>query len=95
VFDEINTSLKKLWEVENSGIEVSKQEILTTEERKALTQVQKSLKLEDGRFEIVVPWKSERPALPDNYMMELKRLKNTEKKLLKSREVAKRLPRHN
>ena len=37
VFDEIDTSLKKLWEVENSGIEVSKQEILTTEERKALT----------------------------------------------------------
>ena len=88
VFDEINTNLKKLWEVENSGIEGSRQESLTTEERKALTQAQKSLKFEDGRYEIGVPWKSERPVLPDNYMMALKRLENTEKKLLKSREVA-------
>jgi len=61
---------------------------LTTEKRKALTQAQKSLKAEDGRYEIGVPWKSERSALPDNYMMGSKRLENNEKKLLKSREVA-------
>ena len=34
VFDEINTNLKKLWEVENSGIKGSRQESLNTEERK-------------------------------------------------------------
>ena len=34
VFDEINASLKKFWEVENSGVNVDKQKILTPDERK-------------------------------------------------------------
>ena len=36
VFDEINATLKKFWEVENSGVNVEKQEILTPDEKKAL-----------------------------------------------------------
>ena len=42
----------------------------------------------DGRFQLEVPWKNERPVLPDNYTMALKRLENTELKLLKHPEVA-------
>ena len=34
VFDEINTNLKKFWEVENSNVNVDKQEILTPDEKK-------------------------------------------------------------
>ena len=74
VFDEINASLKKFWEVENSGVNVNKQEILTPDEKKALSQVQNSLKFVDGRYQLEVPWKNERPVLPDNYTMALKRL---------------------
>ena len=88
VFDEINTSLKKFWEVENSGVNVDKQQILTPDEKKALSQVQNSLKLVDGRYELEVPWKNERPVLPDNYTMALKHLENTELKLLKRPEMA-------
>ena len=74
VFDEINANLKKFWEVENSGVNVDKQEILTPDEKKALSQVQNSLKLVDGRYQLEVPGKNERPVLPDNYTMALKRL---------------------
>ena len=88
VFDEINATLKKFWEVENSGINVEKQEILTSDEKKALNQVQNSLRLVDGRYQLEVPWKNERPVLPDNYTMALKRLENTELKLLKHPEMA-------
>ena len=88
VFDEINASLKKFWEVENSGVNVNKQEILTPDEKKALSQVQNSLKFVDGRYQLEVPWKNERPVLPDNYTMALKRLENTELKLLKHPEMA-------
>ena len=65
VFDEINASLKKFWEIENSGVYVDKQEILYPI-KKALSQVQNSLKLVDGRYELEVPWKNERPVLPYN-----------------------------
>ena len=88
VFDEINATLKKFWEVENSGVNVEKQEILTPDEKKALNQVQNSLRLVDGRYQLEVPWKNERPVLPDNYTMALKRLENTELKLLKHPEMA-------
>ena len=88
VFDEINASLKKFWEVENSGVHVDKREILTPDGKKALSQVQNSLKLVDGRYELEVPWKHKRPVLPGNYTMALKRLENTELKLLKNPEMA-------
>ena len=88
VLDEINASLKKIWEVENSGLNVDKREILTPDEKKALSQVQNSLKLVDGRYELEVPWKHKRPVLPDNYTMALKRLEKTKLKLLKNPEMA-------
>ena len=71
VFDEINANLKKFWEVESSGVNVDKHEILTSDEKKALSQVQNSLKLVDGRYQLEVPWKNERPVLPDNYTKRL------------------------
>ena len=88
VFNEINANLMKFWEVENSGVNVDKQEILTPDEKKALGQVQNSLKLVDGRYQLEVPWKNERPVLPDNYTMALKRLEDTELKLLKHPEIS-------
>ena len=87
VFDEINASLRKFWEVENCGVNVDKREILTPDEKKTLSQVQNSLKLVDRRY-LEVPWKHKRPVLPDNYTMALKRLENTELKLLKNPEMA-------
>ena len=54
----------------------------------ALEQVEKSLKYLDGRYQIALPWKENVPGLPDNYDMALRRLCNTEKRLLKNREIA-------
>ena len=88
VFNEINASLKKFWEVEDSGVKVDKREILTPDEKKALSQVQTSLKLVDGRYELEVPWKHKRPVLPDYYTVALKRLENTKLKLLRNPEMA-------
>ena len=88
VFDEINANLKKFWEVENSGVDVDKQNILTPDEKKVLSQVQNSLRLVDGRYQLEVPRKNERPVLPGNYTMALKRLENTELKLLTHSEMA-------
>ena len=56
VFDKINASSKKFWEVENSSVNVDKQEILTPDEKKALSQVQNFLKLMDGRYQLEIPW---------------------------------------
>ena len=47
------------------------------------------MNFEHGRYEVEVPWKNGRPALPNNYSMALKRLTSTEMKLMKNAEMAK------
>jgi len=53
--------------------------VLNPDEQCALKRVEKSLKYVDGRYQVAIPWKKEDPKLPNN---------NTEKRLLKSPEIA-------
>ena len=62
--------------------------VLNPDEQCALKRVEKSLKYVNGRYQVAIPWKEEDPKLPDNYGMALRRLCNTEKRLLKSPEIA-------
>ncbi|KAK3754684.1 hypothetical protein QZH41_015383 [Actinostola sp. cb2023] len=41
----------------------------------------------NGRYCVGVPWKKDKPTLPNNYDMALNRLQNTEKRLLRDRDV--------
>ena len=50
--------------------------------------MEKSLKYLDGRYQVALPWKENVPDLPGNYDMALRRLYNTEKRLLKNPEIA-------
>ena len=49
--------------------------------------VAKSLTFTDGHYVVGMPWKQDRPSLPDNYSMALSRLQCTEKKLNRSPEL--------
>ena len=46
------------------------------------------MQIVDERYQISVPWKSERPQLPNNRQMAVSRLTSTEKNLKKNPEVA-------
>ena len=46
------------------------------------------MQIVDDRYQIGVPWKSERPQLPNNRQMAVSRLTSTEKNLKKNPEVA-------
>ncbi len=54
-----------------------------------MKQDEKSLRYEDGHYCVGIPWKPDQPVLPDNRRMAIKRLENTEKRLIKSPAVAK------
>lgn len=83
VFDEINDSLKRFWEIETLGIQQSKPEVMTTEEKMAFEKVSQSLVHDRERYQVTVPWKSECPTLLNNFEMACSLLKNTEKRLLR------------
>ena len=49
--------------------------------------MEKSFKYLDGRYQVALPWEQDVPDLPDIYDMALRRLCNTEKRLLKNPEI--------
>lgn len=85
--DEISGFLRQFWEIESPRTSHDRP-VLNPDEQCALEQVQKSLEYLEGRYQVALPWKKNVPDLPDNYDMALRRLYNTEKRLLKNPEIA-------
>eukprot|EP00795_Rhopilema_esculentum_P006549 gene6549-12041_t len=81
----INSTIRKLWEIEGDE-SIKDKTLMCPEDIEALEMVKNSLEYHDGRYEIRIPWKKERK-LDDNYEMALNRLANTEKRLLKDKQL--------
>ena len=84
--DEISGLLWKFWEIENSGT-LKDVQVLNSDDKLALKDVEKSIKYVGGRYQVAMPWKMDEPELSHNYDMVLRRLFNTEKRLLKNPEI--------
>ena len=83
---EVNMTLRRFWEIDNSGIDDV--QVLSAEDNFILDKAQQSIKFIDGHYRIAIPWKEERVSLLNNYSMALRRLQNLEKRLEKIPEVA-------
>ena len=82
---DVDQSLKRFWEVETCGSEITPPEVYTEEEKAALAKVKESLSYDTTthRYTVGVPWKPDRPKLPDNREQAISRLCNTERRLKK------------
>ena len=85
---DVDNRLKRFWEIEKSGTDREDSLVLTEEERLALNKVKDSLEYEKGRYRVAVPWKDDKPELPDTKPMALSRLRSTERNLRKDNCVA-------
>ena len=85
---DVDNSLKRFWEIEKSGTERIDRLVLTQEERLTLNKVKHSLKCEKERYRVTVPWKDEKPELPDTKPMALSPLRSTERNFKKDAHVA-------
>ena len=84
--DEISVLLRSFWEVPASGT-LKEAQILNYDDKFAPEKVEKSIKYVDGRYQVAIPLKDDKPELPDNYNMAVRRLFNTEKRLRNNPEV--------
>ena len=66
---DLNQTLQKFWEIDTSGSFAEKETSLSLEDSYLLREVSQSLKFEDGRYEVAMPWKPNAPELPNNYEM--------------------------
>ncbi|CAH3112987.1 unnamed protein product, partial [Pocillopora meandrina] len=62
---DVDNSLKRFWEIEKSGTDHDGRLVFTEEERLALGKVKAFLNYENGRYHVAVPWKENKPDLPD------------------------------
>ena len=76
-------NLKRFWEVEETSLG-KPTPIVQIQDQLAMRKVDGSLNYDQNMYRVSIPWKEDKPMLPDNYSMALKRLQNTEKRLQKS-----------
>ena len=86
---DLDGTLRRFWEIESYGTELNDRVVCTAEERLALERVSSSVCYNGERYSVAVPWKGQRPQLPDNRQMAESRLLSTEKNL-KKREFVER-----
>ena len=79
---EIETTLKKFWEIENISMDHGTP--MNEENEEALKQLQDSLICKNNHYQVAMPWKCGEATLKSNYNMALSRLKCTERKLKKN-----------
>jgi len=86
---ELDQTLKWFWEIESYGTELCDQIVCTEEEKVALKKVSSSVRYNNGRYSVAVPWKEQRAQLPNNWKMAESRLLSTKRNLKKKEFVEK------
>ena len=84
--NEVNMTLRRFWETDNSGIDDN--QVLSIEDNLILNKAQQSIKFVGGHYRVAIPWREEKVSLLNNYSMALCRLQNLETRLEKIPEVA-------
>ena len=84
--NEVNMTLRRFWETDNSGIDDN--QVLSIEDNLILNKAQQSIKFIGGHYRVAIPWREEKVSLLNNYSVPLRRLQNLETRLEKIPEVA-------
>ena len=85
--DTINAHLKKFWETEDGQL-FKEIPIVRIDEQIAMKKVGKSMEYENHMYRVGVPWKDNKPSLPDNYGLVFHKPENKERRLKRSPDVA-------
>ena len=83
---DVNDSLRKFWEIEERSIQ--DHGIISMEDQRVVDKVKRSIKYQNGRYQVGIPCKEDPANLPENYEMALKRLRSTERRLSKDLELS-------
>ena len=79
--------LERFWDVENAGVIPKSNLSMSVEDKRALAIMEQSVKLEDGHYQIALPWRQNPPFLPCNRFMAERRLQALKTRLLQDGEL--------
>lgn len=76
---EISNQLRAFWEIESLGISTTTEE--TLDDKKARESFDRSVRLQNERYEVALPWHQDAPDLSDNKKIAQKRFETLKRKL--------------
>ena len=83
--DSLTDILKRTWEIDSQGLTSTD---MSPKDVKIDKRTEETIRLENGRYQIGIPWKKDEPRLPQNWHMAANRLQTIEKALMKKPKVA-------
>lgn len=86
-FQQLDEHLKRFWEIEE--VDKVDRDYMSVEDNEIMASMNNSIVRSDKtkRYQVPIPWKSNKEALTSNYPMALQRLRNTEKQLSRKENV--------
>ena len=79
--------VERFWAIENPGVIPKSEVSMSVEDKEALAIMEQSVKLENGHYQIVLPWRQCPPFLPYNRFMGERRLQALENRLQRDSEL--------
>ena len=83
----LKRQLERLWKTDFGDSVVSTKPCQSVEDKKAVELMERSLKKVNGHFQVVLPWKSYPPSLPNNREMAERRCQLLKRRLLKDEDL--------
>ena len=83
-----NHQLRMFWDVDTFGVRVNETPMYSLSEQRAMKIMKDSCRRVDSGYELALLWKPDRPPLPKNYTMAMRRLESVERRLQKDPNLA-------
>lgn len=85
--NELESLIRDYYRLDSIGIRL--EEKVNTEDKRAIDILDKTTRrLDNGRFEVGLPWREDEPDIPDSYYLALSRFQSLQRKLIKDKEYA-------
>ena len=86
--EDTNHQLRIFWDADTFGVRVNETPMYSHSEQRAMKIMKDSCRRVDSGFKLALLWKPDRPPLPNNYTMAMRRLESVERRLQKDPNLA-------
>ena len=87
--DLLMQQVERFWATETTGVETESKACMSLEDKKALRTMEQSVKLQDGHYQVALPWREFPPFLPYNRPLAERRLRMLKRRFLQDNELFK------
>ena len=87
--DLLMQQVERFWATETIGVETESKACTSMEDKKGLRTMEQSVKLQDGHYQVALPWREFSPFLPYNRSLAERRLQMLKRRLLQDNELFK------